>query len=235
MINRYERLNQELKMVETKRKVAAYCRVSTDNEDQANSFESQQRYFRQYIERNPDWELYEIFADEGISGTNTKKRKEFNRMIACAKNGDFDLIITKEISRFARNTVDTLNYTQLLKTHKVDVYFINDNIKTSDGDGEFRLTIMASLSQDESRKTSVRVKAGQQTSMDNGVFYGSGNILGYRRKETIDDNNKKHVDFLVEPKQAETVKMIFMASLSPCTILPEEGDSFKYLILPLRM
>ena len=79
MINRYERLNQELKMVETKRKVAAYCRVSTDNEDQANSFESQQRYFRQYIERNPDWELYEIFADEGISGTNTKKRKEFNR------------------------------------------------------------------------------------------------------------------------------------------------------------
>ena len=81
MINRYERLNQELKMVETKRKVAAYCRVSTDNEDQANSFESQQRYFRQYIERNPDWELYEIFADEGISGTNTKKRKEFNRMI----------------------------------------------------------------------------------------------------------------------------------------------------------
>lgn len=90
MINRYERLNQELKMVETKRKVAAYCRVSTDNEDQANSFESQQRYFRQYIERNPDWELYEIFADEGISGTNTKKRKEFNRMIACAKNGDFD-------------------------------------------------------------------------------------------------------------------------------------------------
>ena len=86
----YELLNQERKMQETKKKVAAYCRVSTDNEDQANSFESQQRYFRQYIERNPDWELYAIFADEGISGTNTKKRKEFNRMIACAKNGDFD-------------------------------------------------------------------------------------------------------------------------------------------------
>lgn len=131
------------------------------------------------------------------------------QMIFDAKCGKFDMIITREVSRFARNTVDTLNYTQLLKTHKVDVYFINDNIKTSDGDGEFRLTIMASLSQDESRKTSVRVKAGQQTSMDNGVFYGSGNILGYRRKETIDDNNKKHVDFLVEPKQAETVKMIF--------------------------
>ena len=80
-MNRYERLNQERKMVDVKKRVAAYCRVSTDNEDQANSFESQQRYFRQYIERNPDWELYEIFADEGISGTNTKKRKEFNRMI----------------------------------------------------------------------------------------------------------------------------------------------------------
>ena len=133
MINRYERLNQELKMVETKRKVAAYCRVSTDNEDQANSFESQQRYFRQYIERNPDWELYEIFADEGISGTNTKKRKEFNRMIACAKNGDFDLIITKEISRFARNTLDSIYYTRELKKHGVGVIFMNDNINTLDG------------------------------------------------------------------------------------------------------
>ena len=141
MINRYERLNQELKMVETKRKVAAYCRVSTDNEDQANSFESQQRYFRQYIERNPDWELYEIFADEGISGTNTKKRKEFNRMIACAKNGDFDLIITKEISRFARNTLDSIYYTRELKKHGVGVIFMNDNINTLDGDAELRLAI----------------------------------------------------------------------------------------------
>ena len=102
-MNRYERLNEERKIIEKRKRVAAYCRVSTDNEDQANSFESQQRYFRQYIERNPDWELYEIFADEGISGTSTKKRKEFNRMIACAKNGDFDLIITKEISRFAES------------------------------------------------------------------------------------------------------------------------------------
>ena len=84
-MNRYERMNQERKIVDVRKRVAAYCRVSTDHEDQANSFESQQRYFRQYIERNPDWELYEIFADEGISGTNTKKRSEFKRMIACAK------------------------------------------------------------------------------------------------------------------------------------------------------
>ncbi len=96
---RYELLNQERKMQETKKRVAAYCRVSTDNEDQANSFESQQRYFRQYIERNPDWELYAIFADEGISGTNTKKRKEFNRMIECAKNGDFEIKLAYLIQR----------------------------------------------------------------------------------------------------------------------------------------
>ena len=166
MINRYERLNQELKMVETKRKVAAYCRVSTDNEDQANSFESQQRYFRQYIERNPDWELYEIFADEGISGTNTKKRKEFNRMIACAKNGDFDLIITKEISRFARNTLDSIYYTRELKKHGVGVIFMNDNINTLDGDAELRLAIMSSIAQEESRKTSERVKWGQKRQME---------------------------------------------------------------------
>jgi len=97
-MNKYERLNQERQLVEleAKKRVAAYCRVSTDKDDQANSFESQQRYFKEYIERNPGWELYEIFADEGISGTNTKKRKGFNRMIACAKHGDFDLIITKE-------------------------------------------------------------------------------------------------------------------------------------------
>ena len=126
MLEKYEMMNHERKMFDKKRKVAAYCRVSTDNEDQANSFESQQRYFRQYIERNPDWELYEVFADEGISGTNTKKRKEFNRMIACAKNGNFDLIITKEISRFARNTLDSIYYTRDLKKNGVAVIFIKD-------------------------------------------------------------------------------------------------------------
>ena len=152
-MNRYERLNQERKCVEMKKKVAAYCRVSTDNEDQANSFESQQRYFRQYIERNPDWELYEIFADEGISGTNTKKRKEFNRMIACAKNGDFDLIITKEISRFARNTLDSIYYTRDLKKHGVGVIFMNDNINTLDGDAELRLRLCPRLH----RKKAVRL------------------------------------------------------------------------------
>lgn len=177
-MNRYERLNQERKIVDMKKRVAAYCRVSTDNEDQANSLESQQRYFRQYIERNPDWELYEIFADEGISGTNTKKRKEFNRMIECAKSGDFDLIITKEISRFARNTLDSIYYTRDLKKYDVGVIFMNDNINTLDGDAELRLAIMSSIAQEESRKTSERVKWGQKRQMEQGVVFGRS-MLGY--------------------------------------------------------
>ncbi len=192
---RYELLNQERKMQETKKRVAAYCRVSTDNEDQANSFESQQRYFRQYIERNPDWELYAIFADEGISGTNTKKRKEFNRMIECAKNGDFDLIITKEISRFARNTLDSIFYTRDLKKHGVGVIFLNDNINTLESDAELRLAIMSSIAQEESRKTSERVKWGQKRQMEQGVVFGRS-MLGYDvkdRKMTINEEGAKIV------------------------------------------
>ncbi len=182
LIDKYEILNQERKIQCAKRKIAAYCRVSTDNEDQANSFESQQRYFRQYIERNPDWELYEVFADEGISGTNTKKRKEFNRMITCAKNGEFDLIVTKEISRFARNTLDSIFYTRDLKKHGVGVIFLNDNINTLDGDAELRLAIMSSIAQEESRKTSERVKWGQKRQMEQGVVFGRS-MLGYDVKD----------------------------------------------------
>lgn len=194
-IDKYETLNQERKIKHTKRKVAAYCRVSTDNEDQANSFESQQRYFRQYIQRNPDWELYAIFADEGISGTSTKKRKEFNRMIACAKKGDFDLIITKEISRFARNTLDSIFYTRDLKKYGVGVIFLNDNINTLDGDAELRLAIMSSIAQEESRKTSERVKWGQKRRMEQGVVFGRS-MLGYDVKDgkmTVNEEGAKIV------------------------------------------
>lgn len=194
-MNRYERMNQERKIVDVRKRVAAYCRVSTDHEDQANSFESQQRYFRQYIERNPDWKLYEIFADEGISGTNTKKRSEFKRMIACAKEGDFDLIITKEISRFARNTLDSIYYTRDLKKHGVGVIFMNDNINTLDGDAELRLAIMSSIAQEESRKTSERVKWGQKRQMEQGVVFGRS-MLGYDVKDgkmTINEEGAKIV------------------------------------------
>ena len=198
-MNRYERLNQERKLVDAKKRVAAYCRVSTDNEDQANSFESQQRYFRQYIDRNPDWELYEVFADEGITGTNTKKRKEFNRMIECAKHGDFDLIITKEISRFARNTLDSIYYTRDLKKHGVGVIFLNDNINTLDGDAELRLAIMSSIAQEESRKTSERVKWGQKRQMEQGVVFGRS-MLGYDVKDG---------KMTVNEEGAEIVRLIF--------------------------
>ena len=131
--------------------VAAYCRVSTDSADHANSFESQKRYFALYIERNPEWRLYEIYADEGITGTNTKKRKAFQRMIEDAKKGCFDLILTKEISRFARNILDSIYYTRELKRHGVGVLFMNDNIYTMDGDAELRLAILSSIAQEESR------------------------------------------------------------------------------------
>ena len=109
-------------------RVAAYCRVSTDRDDQANSFESQQRYFREYNARQPGWELAGIFADEGLSGTSTKKRLAFQRMIVCAHAGLLDLIVTKEISRFARNTLDSVYYTRELKRLGVGVLFLNDNL-----------------------------------------------------------------------------------------------------------
>ncbi len=198
-MNRYERLNQERQIAEKKKRVAAYCRVSTDKEDQENSFDSQQRYFRQYIERNPDWELYEIFADEGITGTNTRKRKEFNRMVACAANGDFDLIITKEISRFARNTLDSIYYTRELKKHGVGVIFLNDNINTLDGDAELRLAIMSSIAQEESRRTSERVKWGQKRRMEQGVVFGRS-MLGYDVKD-----GKMYIN----EEGAEIVRLIF--------------------------
>lgn len=176
-------------------KTAAYCRVSTDKDDQKNSLESQKAYFEEYIRKNPEWELVKIYPDEGISGTSTKKRKEFNCMIKDAKCGKIDLIITKEVSRFARNTVDTLQYTRELKSLGVGVLFINDNINTLDSDGELRLTIMASIAQEESRKTSERVKWGQKRQMEKGVVFGR-NILGYNLKNgvlTVNEDEAKLV------------------------------------------
>ena len=194
-VNRYERMNEERQHQQVKKRVAAYCRVSTDHEDQANSFESQQRYFRQYIQYHSDWELYDIFADEGLSGTTTKKRKEFNRMIACAEKGEIDLIITKEISRFARNTLDSISYTRELKRHGVGVIFMSDNINTLDGDAELRLAIMSSIAQEESRKTSERVKWGQKRRMEQGIVFGRS-MLGYDVKDgkmTINEEGAKVV------------------------------------------
>ena len=180
-------------------KVASYCRVSTDKEDQANSFESQQQYFQEYIARNPDWELYSIYADEGTSGTSTRKRIQFNRMIQDAHEGKFQLILTKEVSRFSRNIVDTLSYTRELKRIGVAVEFVNDHINTMDGDGELRLSIMATMAQDESRKTSNRVVWGQTRQMEKGVVFGRS-LMGYDVKDG---------KLSIEPEGAELIRLIF--------------------------
>lgn len=184
-----------------KRKVAIYARVSTEHEAQINALENQIQYYNNILAQHPEWELVGRYVDEGITGTSVKKRKNFLRMMEDAKNGMFSLILTREVSRFARNTVDTLQETRKLKSYGVEVYFTEDNIRTSDDtDGELRLTLMATLAQNESKKTSVRVKAGQKISFENGVLYGNGNILGYDRVGR---------ELIVNPEQAETVKMIF--------------------------
>ena len=182
-----------------RQRVAAYCRVSTERDDQANSFESQQRYFKEYISLQPDWELCQVYADEGITGTSTKKRAAFNRMIADARLGKFQLILTKEVSRFSRNILDTISYTRELKALGIAVVFANDNINTLEPDAELRLSIMASLAQEESRRTSSRVKWGQSRRMEQGVVFGRS-LLGY---------DVKGGDLIVNPKEAELVKLIF--------------------------
>lgn len=191
-----------------KKRVVIYARVSTEHEAQISALENQLDWYKPILAARPEWELAGRYIDEGITGTSAEKRPEFMRMIEDAKKKKFDMIITREVSRFARNTVDTLQYTRILKEHGVAVYFLNDNINTFDGDGELRLTIMATLAQDESRKTSIRVKSGQQTSMNNGVFYGNGNILGYTRFEWK-EGDKKFVEMRIDPEQARTVRAIY--------------------------
>lgn len=189
-----------------KRKIAIYARVSTEHEAQLSALENQVQYYDGILKQHPDWILYDRYIDEGISGTSTKKRKNFIRMLEDAKEGRFDLIVTREVSRFARNTVDTLQETRRLKKIGVEVYFTEDNIWTfNDEDGELKLTIMATLAQNESKKTSQRVKAGQMISFQNGVFYGTGNILGY---------DKVGKNLVVNEEQAEIVKFIYSEYLN---------------------
>ena len=164
-------------------RVAFYARVSTDFMEQLNSLENQKQYFTEYIGDMPNWEFAGGYIDEGISGVTTKKREKFNEMIDDAMDGKFDLIVTKEVSRFARNTLDSIQYTRQLLANGVAVYFQNDNINTLDEDSEFRLTIMASMAQDESRKISSRVKWGHHQAIKNGVVLGNSNIFGYRKAD----------------------------------------------------
>ena len=184
-----------------KRVVAIYARVSTEHEAQLSALDNQVQYYENLLKDHPEWTLYKMYIDEGITGPSVKKRKNFMKMMIDAENGYFDLIVTREVSRFARNTVDTLQQTRLLKKCGVEVYFTEDNIWTmNDEDGELRLTIMATLAQNESKKTSIRVKAGQMVSFQKGVAYGNGNILGYDRKGK---------ELVINPEQAKTVRMIY--------------------------
>lgn len=182
------------------RTVVYYGRVSTEHEAQLAALENQLQWYDDQTSRHTNWNVLQKYIDEGITGTQAKKRPAFLKMLEDARVGKFDLIVTREVCRFARNTVDTLVTTRELKNLGIEVYFVEDNIWTMDGDGELRLTIMATLAQEESRKVSERVRAGQKISRDKGVLYGNGNIIGYDRVGGT---------YVINEEQAETVRMIY--------------------------
>ena len=181
-------------------RVTYYARVSSDTDEQINSLDNQIAYYEDLIKKNTAWTFVSGYVDEGLSGISTKKRKHFNEMIADAKEGMFDLIITKEISRFARNTLDSLQYTRELLGLGVGVFFQNDNINTLDEDAELRLTIMSSIAQDELRKLSSRVKFGHQQAIKSGVVLGNSRIFGYKK------DGKR---LIVDEEQAPMVRDLF--------------------------
>ena len=182
--------------------MAAYCRVSTDADEQATSYEAQIEHYTDYINMNPAWEFAGSYADDGISGTNTKKREEFNRLIGDCMNGRIDMVVTKSISRFARNTLDCLNYIRKLKDKNIPVYFEKEGINTLDAKGEVLLTIMASLAQQESQSISQNVRLGLQYRYQQGkVQVCTNRFLGYDK----DEDGK----LIINPDQAEVVKRIY--------------------------
>ena len=181
-------------------RVCFYARVSTDKDEQLHSLKSQISFFNDYISKVPNWHFIGSYIDEGISGTSVNKREEFLKMIEDAKQHKFDLILTKEISRFSRSTLDSIKYTQELLSNGVGVYFLNDNINTILPDSELRLTMMSSIAQDEVRRLSERVAFGMRRSIDNGVVLGCSNIYGY-----VKDKGK----LIIDESQAEMVRIIF--------------------------
>ena len=164
-------------------RVTYYARVSTDKDEQLHSLSAQVSYYTEFIQNNKNWILVDGYVDEGISGTSVGKRENFLRMIDDARAGNFDFVITKEISRFSRNTLDSIQYTQELLKCGVGVFFQSDNINTLMPDAELRLTIMSSIAQDEVRKISERVKFGFKRAIENGVVLGSNRIWGYTKQD----------------------------------------------------
>lgn len=181
-------------------RVTYYARVSSETDEQLNSLDNQVSYYEEFIKRNAKWSFVAGYVDEGISGISTKHRENFNRMIDDAADDNFDLVITKEISRFARNTLDSIQYTRQLLSCGVGVFFQNDNINTFDEDSELRLSIMSSIAQDELRKLSSRVKFGQQQAIKNGVVIGNSRIFGYRKKDKR---------LVIDEEQAVMVRELF--------------------------
>ncbi len=193
-------LAQGKKLIDLPLKVTFYARVSTDRNEQLNSLENQVMYFQNYIKLQANWIFIDGYVDEGISGTSIKKRDNFLKMINDAKNNMFNLILTKEISRFSRNTVDSIQYTQELLSYGVGVFFLNDNINTFDSDSELRLTIMSSIAQDEIRKLSERIRFGYMRSIEKGIVPGNDNLYGYKK-------NKGKLEIVEE--EALLIKLIF--------------------------
>ena len=181
-------------------RVTFYARVSTDKDEQINSLENQVQYYSELIRSKSNWTYVEGYVDEGISGISTKKRDSFLRMIADAKAGKFDFIITKEISRFSRSTLDSIKYTQELLEYDVGVLFQNDNINTLDSDSEFRLVVMAGVAQDEVRKLSERLKFGFRQAIKNGHVLGNDQLWGY---------NKKDCKLTINEAEAVIIRSIF--------------------------
>ena len=181
-------------------RVTFYARVSTDQDEQINSLENQVQYYTELIQSKANWKFVPGYVDEGISGGSTKKRDNFNRMIRDAKAGMFDFIITKEISRFSRSTLDSIKYTQELLDYNVGVFFQNDNINTLDTDSEFRLVIMAGVAQDEIRKLSERLKFGFRQAIKNGHVLGNDKLYGYDKKDCV---------LTVNEEEAEIIRIIF--------------------------
>lgn len=200
-------------MATVKRRVAAYARVSTDSDEQFTSYEAQIQYYTDYINGHADWELVEVYPDEGISGLSTKKRENFRRMMDDALAGKIDLIITKSISRFARNTVDTLTTIRQLKEKGIEVYFEKENIWTLDSKSELLLTIMSSLAQEESRSISENVTWGQRRRFEQGkVTLPYKQFLGYERGETKDSPP------VINPEQAVIVRKIYNLFIHGLTV-----------------
>ena len=181
-------------------RVAAYSRVSTDSIEQKTSIVNQKESHREFISEHPAWTYAGEYIDEGISGLSVKKRDEFNRMIKDAKEGKFDLIITKSVTRFARNTLDSLKFTRELKACGVGVWFLTDNILTFDSDSELRLSIMSTIAQEESVKKSEAVRAGLQQAIKRGTVFGFDNMWGYRKKDG---------KLVIDEKEAPIVRTIF--------------------------